>query len=469
MFPMDLLNSTGMNALMFYVAVLGLLLLAGTVLRVKVPLFKKYFIPASLIAGVIGLILGQYVLKVLPADMMSSFASLPGRLITVVFAPMLMGMTFPKPKEVAKIVGPQMIYGYVGDFIQIAIPFLVTGLVIAPIWKVNGMFASIVEIGFAGGHGTAGGMADVFTDLGWEAGGALGLTSATIGLFVGIIGGMIIINYGVRKGYTSIIKSEKQLKENTQADLVPKEKQKAGSLVTINKDVVEPLAFHLALISVAILIGWVLLYYLKGWTGLRLPLFPMAMIGGLIVQLIISKTKFADAVDVGSLRRIQGLALELLIVAAIATIKIPVIIEYALPLFIIMAASIAGLVFYFFYIGPRVFKNQWFEHAIVNFGTLAGVTAVGLMLLRTVDPEMESDAGRAFALRAPFFSPFVGGGLLTALLPTLAIKYGVLNVGLIFTGAIVAILVLAKILGFWHKPVMKAADANKMNAKNKVA
>ncbi len=469
MFPMDLLNSTGMNALLFYVAVLGLLLLAGTILRVKVPLFKKYFIPASLIAGIIGLILGQYGLKVLPADMMSSFASLPGRLITVVFAPMLMGMTFPKPKEVAKIVGPQMVYGYVGDFIQIAIPFLVTGLIIAPIWKVNGMFGSIVEIGFAGGHGTAGGMADVFTDFGWEAGGALGLTSATIGLFVGIIGGMIIINYGVRKGYTSIIKSEKQLKENNKNDLIPKEEQKAGSLVTINKDVVEPLAFHLALISVAILIGWILLYYLKDWTGLKLPLFPMAMIGGLIVQLTISKTKFADAVDVGSLRRIQGLALELLIVAAIATIKIPVIIEYALPLFIIMAASVAGLVFYFFYIGPRVFKEQWFEHAIVNFGTLAGVTAVGLMLLRTVDPEMESDAGKAFALRAPFFSPFVGGGLLTALLPTLAIKYGALNMGLIFTGAIVAILLLAKMLGFWNKPVMKYADRDETNSKNKVA
>jgi len=469
MFPMDVLNSTGMNALMFYVSVLGLLLLVGTVLRVKVPLFKKYFIPASLIAGMIGLILGQYVLKVLPADMMSGFASLPGRLITVVFAPMLMGMTFPKPKEVAKIVGPQMIYGYVGDFIQIAIPFLVTGLIIAPIWKINGMFASIVEIGFAGGHGTAGGMADVFTDLGWEAGGALGLTAATIGLFVGIIGGMIIINYGVRKGYTSFVKTEKQLKENNKNDLIPKSEQKSGSLVTINKDVVEPLAFHLALISVAILIGWVLLYYLKGLTGLKLPLFPMAMIGGLIVQVIISKTKFADAVDVGSLRRIQGLALELLIVAAIATIKIPVIIEYALPLFIIMSASVAGLVFYFFYIGPRVFKDQWFEHAIVNFGTLAGVTAVGLMLLRTVDPEMESDAGRAFALRAPFFSPFVGGGLLTALLPTLAIKYGALNIGLIFTGAIIAILILAKLLGFWHKPTMVVGDREQSSGKNKVA
>ena len=450
MFPMEKLTSGGMNSLLFYVSVLGILLLAGVVLRVKVPLFKKYFIPASLIAGLIGLALGQYGLKVLPADMMASFATLPGRLITVVFAPMLMGMTFPKPKEVAGMVGPQMVYGYLGDFILIGVPFLVTALVLAPIWDVNGMFAAIVEIGFAGGHGTAGGMADTFADFNWNAGGPLGLTTATIGLFLGIIGGMIIINYGVRKGYTSIIKSQKELTGDHKKDLIPRAEQPAAAHLTINKDVVEPMAFHLALIAIAIFLGWIILYVLKGMTGLKLPLFPMAMIGGLIVQLVISRTQFADAVDVGCLQRIQGLALELLIVAAIATIKIPVVVEYAMPLLIISVASLAALVFYFFVLGPRIFKHQWFEHAIVNFGTLAGVTAVGLMLLRTVDPEMKSDAGKAFAMRAPFFSPFVGGGLLTSMLPLLAVKYGALTMGLVFIGASVALVILAKSLGFWN-------------------
>jgi ESS family glutamate:Na+ symporter len=458
---MEKLTSLGMKSLLFYTAVLGLLLFIGILLRVKVPFFKKYFIPASLIAGLTGLGLGQYGLKFLPADMMTSFATLPGVLITVVFAPMLMGVSFPKPKEVAKIIGPQMVYGYAGDFIQIAVPFLVTALILAPIWKVDSMFGSIVEIGFAGGHGTAGGMADLFTQNGWAAGGPLSLTTATIGLFIGIIGGMIIINYGVRKGYTSIIKSQDELSSNNKQDIIPKDAQNAGSVITINKDVVEPMAFHLSLIAIAILIGWVIVNSLNSVTGLSFPLFPMAMIGGLIVQLIISKTKFADAVDAGSLQRIQGLALELLIVAAIATIKIPVIIEYAMPLLIIVLFSIATMLFYVFYMGPRVFKTQWFEHSIVNFGTLTGVTAVGLMLLRTVDPEMKSDAGRAFALRAPFYSPFVGGGLLTALLPLLAIKYGALIIGLVFLAATVAVIILAKFLGFWNKPVRNTVNTKK--------
>ena len=450
MFPMEKLTSGGMNALLFYVSVLGILLLAGVVLRIKVPLFKKYFIPASLIAGIIGLILGQYGLRVLPPDMMASFSTLPGRLITIVFAPMLMGMTFPKPKEIAGMVGPQMVYGYMGDFILIGVPFLITALVLTPIWDVNAMFASIVEIGFAGGHGTAGGMADTFSEFNWAAGGPLGLTSATIGLFLGIIGGMIIINYGVRRGYTSIIKSQAELTGDHKKDLIPRSEQATASRVTVNKDVVEPMAFHLALISIAIFIGWIILYVLKGLTGLKLPLFPMAMIGGLIVQLVISRTRFADAVDVGSLQRIQGLALELLIVAAIATIKVPVVVAYALPLLIVSIGSLGALLFYFFVLGPRIFKHQWFEHAIVNFGTLAGVTAVGLMLLRTVDPEMKSDAGKAFAMRAPFFSPFVGGGLLTSILPILAVKYGSLALGLVFMAAVIGLILLARVLGFWN-------------------
>lgn len=455
MFPIEKLTSGMMNSLLFYVSVIGLLLFIAVILRTKVKLFKKLFIPASLIAGLLGLILGQYGLKIFPADMMASFATLPGRLISVVFAPMLIGVVLPKPKQVAKMVGPQLIFGYIGDFIQIAVPFLVVALILGPLLGVNEMLASIVEIGFCGGHGTAGGMIEVFNELGWTDGGPLALTSATVGLFAGIVAGMIIINYGVRKGYTTFLKTDDTV-DNESEDIIPKNKQVKGSSITINKDIVEGFAFHMSLIGIAILIGWIILFYLKRLTGLKLPLFPMTMIGGLIVQLIISKTKYKDAVDVQTLSRIQGLALEILIVAAVATIKVPVIVQYALPLSVLMIVSVLALVFYFFYFGPRMFKNQWFENAIVNFGMLAGVTAVGLMLLRTVDPDMKSDAGKAFALRAPFFSPFVGGGLLTSILPLLANNYGTLKIGIIFMALILLLLGAAKILGFWNKPLHKA-------------
>ncbi|AMA73735.1 MULTISPECIES: sodium/glutamate symporter [Aneurinibacillus] len=450
MFPTEKIQSSSMETILFYCAVLGILLFIGVVLRVKVKFFKKFFISASLIAGTLGLLLGQYGLGVLPAEMTESWGALPGALITVVFAPMLMGVSIPNPKKMGRLIVPHLLFGYMGECIQIALPFIITGLVLIPVWNVNEMFGSIVEIGWSGGHGTAGGMVDVYNRLDWSDGGPLGLTSATVGLLVGIIVGMVIINYGVRKGYTSVIKNVQELNVNQSEDILPRAKQPSGSAVTMNKDVVESLAFHGSLISIAILIGWVLQKLLGGLVP-GLPLFPMAMVGGLVVQLVISKTKFAEAIDTGCLHRIQGLALEFLIMAAIASIKIPVVIEYAFPLSILMVVMTLVMVWYFFWAGPRLFGKDWFEHAIVNYGSLTGVTAVALMLLRTVDPEMKTEAGTGYALRAPFISPIIGGGLLTSILPVMAHNYGSLNVGVVFLILLFVLYILARRLGFWTR------------------
>ncbi|TCO68864.1 sodium/glutamate symporter family protein [Marinisporobacter balticus] len=320
------------------------------------------------------------------------------------------------------------------------------------------MIGSIVEIGWCGGHGTAGGMMDVFKQLNWEDGGALGLTSATVGLFMGIIIGMIIINYGVRKGYTSVLKAADNINSNESYDIIPKAKRKPAAMTTINKDIVESFAFHGALIAITMFIGWILQKQIASALNIGMPLFPMAMIGGLIVQMIISKTEFADAIDVGTLHQIQGLALEFLIIGAIAAIKVPVVVAYATPLLILIVSTAVITIVYFFWAGPRMFKEDWFEHAIVNFGALTGVSAVGLMLLRTVDPEMETEAGKAFALRAPFFSPFAGGRLMTSMLPILAVKYGALKTGLIFLGLMVVLLILARVFGFWGKSNLKQSS-----------
>ncbi|MFS8541165.1 MAG: hypothetical protein LOD89_03655, partial [Tissierellales bacterium] len=408
MFPTEALSSASLDSLLFSTSLLGLLIFVGVVLRLKVKILKKLFIPASLIAGVLGLILGQYGFGIIPKDISATWGALPGRLITVVFAPMLMGMEIPNVRKVWNQIAPQLYFSYIGDFIQIAIPFIISALILEPIWKVNPMFASIVEVGWAGGHGTAGGMIDVYNSLNWPDGGDLGLTSATAGLFMGIVGGMIIINYAVRKGYTSVLKTEDQIKGGQERDIIPVSERKANSVGTLNNDLIESYAFHLALVGIAILIGWIIQVLIENYIGIEMPLFPMAMIGGLIVQLIISKTEFNKAVDAKTFHRIQGMALDFLIASAVASISIPVVIKYAVPFMILMVVSAIILVAFFFWAGPRLFKTNWFENAIVNYGFLSGVAAVGLMLLRISDPNMETEAGESFALRTPLFEPLLG-------------------------------------------------------------
>lgn len=57
MLPIEKITSGTQQSLMLYVSVVGVLLFVATIIRLKVPFLKKAFIPASLIAGFMGLLL----------------------------------------------------------------------------------------------------------------------------------------------------------------------------------------------------------------------------------------------------------------------------------------------------------------------------------------------------------------------------------------------------------------------------
>ena len=192
MIPIENISSGSLNALLNYVCMIGVLLVVATVIRLKVPFLRKAFIPASLIAGLIGLALGPHALKVIPEDMMNSMSRLPTQLIVVVFACMFLGkkktgMSGTMVKDVAASV----LWTWAESFKQFAIPCLLCAFVFTPLMGVNELFGAIFEVGFAGGHGTASGMASMFTEqLGWTDGADLAMTTATIGLLSGIFGGI---------------------------------------------------------------------------------------------------------------------------------------------------------------------------------------------------------------------------------------------------------------------------------------
>ncbi|MDA0564778.1 sodium:glutamate symporter [Streptomonospora sp. S1-112] len=456
MFPTAEVSGDTANTLFFALTALGLLILAGVVLRLLLVPLRRLFIPAALIGGVLGAALGPYGAGLFPESMITTWAGLPGILITVVFAPMLIGMRIPNVRQSYHLIAPQLLFGYIGDFLMIGIPMLVCGALLMPVWDVGPMFGTLIEVGWPGGHGTAGGMAPVYADLGWADGGPLGLASATGGLIFGIVMGMVMINIGARRGH---LRHAAGTGAETAPEILPREERSGLGSVTLNRDLVDGLAFHGALIAVAVFIGWVL-QYLLGLVVPGVPLFPLAMIGGAVVQAVIGRTRLGDAVDTGSLRAIQGAALDLLVVSAVASISVPVVLANIVPLSLLMVVAAAVAVGFFYWAGPRMFRDSWFEHSIVNFGSLTAVASVGLMLLRTADPGLKTDAARAYALRAPFFSPFVGGGLVTAVLPAIAFNYGPWALG---AGAVVAALLLialARVLRIWQRPGVAAPTAD---------
>src|SRR5699024_7187877 len=177
------------------------------------------------------------------------------------------------------------------------------------------------------------------------------------------------------------------------------------------------------------------------------PLFPLAMIGGIIVQLITTKVDKANVLDRQMIMRIQGFSLDILIMSAIATISLDVIGSYIVPFLLLAIVGLAWNVFGLFFLAPRILPTYWFERAIGDFGQSTGLTATGLLLMRVVELEFDSPAYEGFGYRQRVFEPFLGGGLVTALASSLIFKFGPVPF-LLFSIVRLAIGLLAGLLYF---------------------
>ncbi|WP_232330762.1 sodium/glutamate symporter [Nocardia fusca] len=184
------------------------------------------------------------------------------------------------------------------------------------------MAGTLIEIGFEGGHGTAAGMAGTFEEFNFPEGQDLALGLATVGILSGIVCGIALINWGVRTGKTTELRTDATPSVAERAGLVEKERRRSAGTLTVNPSSIEPLTLHFGLLAVAVLIGWLMLTGLQ-WVEQKLwadslelfahvPLFPIAMIGGIIVQALIQAFDREEIVDVQMIERLQGFSLDVL-------------------------------------------------------------------------------------------------------------------------------------------------------------
>lgn len=445
------IDGEALGSLLVAVSVLGVLLLAGVLIRALVPALRRYFIPAALIGGVIGLALGPHVLGFLPETITATWSGIAGILITIVFAPMLLGETLPNVRDAAREAAPHVFYSYFSSFAAVAVPALLTFFLLTPAFGTTPLFSTIFEVSWPGGHGTAAGMEEAYSALGWDAGSSVALGSATAGLVFGIVMGMILLNIAARRGQLAASTGGRV---TTSTDVLPVAQARIESTGRLQRASLDNLAFHFSLIGVAVLIGYGLKMSVDTViTGI--PLFPLAMIGGLIVHLVLKRTPAYQLVDKATLNAIAGFALDFLVVSAVASMSLPVLLEnwQALTIMVLVMAAMSVGIFY--WIGPRIFGKDWVENAIVNFGAMTGVVSVGLVLLRAADPNFKTGAFRGFALRAPFASPFIGGGLVTALFPVAVANWGNLWVGIGCAFVCGVLLLLAILLKIWVSPAKR--------------
>ena len=136
-----------------------------------------------------------------------------------------------------------------------------------------------------------------------------------------------------------------------------------------------------------------------------------------IVNRVLCALKLQKYVDARTLSRISGVCLDFLVVAAVSSIRLDVIVDHAMSMLLISIAALASMLFYFYWLAPRVFSEDWFEQAIVHFGVNTGVTAVGFMLLRVATRTLSTLGSKAYADSGALHQPAFGGDIVTALIP----------------------------------------------------
>ena len=416
-------------------AVLSALLVCGKILRLYVPFLQRLYLPSSVIGGFVGLALLSCFRDSIPTEWVACAQKMPGFLINVIFATLFLGVETPRLGKIVRVAFPQLCFGQLLAWGQYVLGLGLAGFVLVPLFGVPPAFGNLLEIGFQGGHGTVGGMAESFRSFGWEAGIDLGLTVATAGMVVGVVVGMALVNWAHRRGYVREVRAFDARPAYERRGIHPPDARPAAGRQTVFSDSIDSLAWHVAIVGLAVGLGYLVLLGLRhaevalfpdATTRLfkGFPLFPLCMIGGVLLQSAVRRAGGSLLVDHGQMQRISGAALDFLVLSAVATIKISVVAANWMPLLaIILAGTLLSLALVVF-LAPRLFREAWFERAIAEFGQSTGVTATGLLLLRTVDPENKTVAAASFGYKQLLHEPFMGGGLWTAFALTLVYTLG---------------------------------------------
>lgn len=386
------------------VGIVAALLLVGKLIRVKVKAIQKMFIPPSLIAGFLGLLLGPEGLDWLPFS--GQLGTYAGILIALVFA--CLPFTSAKvTKEQRSGIGKMWAYSQSGMLIQWAFGGFLGILVLCQIWPLDKAFGISMPCGFCGGHGTAAAIGTAFQRFGNEEMLTLAMTAATVGILGSVVIGMLMIKWATRKGHTSFLSDFSELPHELRTGLLPEGKKESMGESSCSSISIDGLAFNLAVICLVAFGGYLIS---KGVNvlvpTLEMPVFSCAFIFGILAKFVMDKADVTKYVSKRSVSHLSGTFTDFLVAFGIASIKLSVVLDYIVPLSILLVCGLLATLLYVFWMGKRMFKgNGWFEKAVFTWGWYTGTMAMGIALLRVVDHEMKSRCLDDYALAYLFIAP----------------------------------------------------------------
>ncbi|WP_418908791.1 sodium/glutamate symporter [Glutamicibacter endophyticus] len=368
---------------------ISILLLVGAFLRAKVPFIQSIFLPSSLIAGVLGLVLGPKMLGIIPFS--SDISSYAGVLIAVVFAALPFTSKVASLKGVMKSVGTMWSVSQSVVVLQWGVGLLFALAVVSSVFStVPDGFGLMIATGFMGGHGTAAAISDSFGEN-WPEAASLGMTAATVGIIVSVVGGIILIKIESMRGNTTYLTHFKSLPNSLRTGMVGDGKREPVGASPVSSMSIDPLIYHGGVLFGIAAISYAISYWAGTMVdGLNIPTFSVAFLVGYLALFALRSTGAMKHFDARLFERTSGSATDLLVAFGIASIDPAIVVAYAGPLALLLVFGVLGMIAFYFLIAKRLFVDHKVEQSIFTWGWGTGTVAMGIALLRIVDPDMRS-------------------------------------------------------------------------------
>ena len=421
-FQSNAMPTIGLAILLF--CAVGLLLSFGRRLEPAMWL-ERLGVPIALLVGLFALFIGPYgPLHLLPQSVTDIWIRYPTPLLTLVFATLMLGRPLPRGQGLWQPVASQALLGLLLGFGQYLVGGLAVSLFLIPVLGVDPLMGCLIEVGFEGGHGAAAVMGESFRTLGFPGGLDLGLAMATVGLLASTILGTVLVVIGRMRGW---VVSQSSLPMGTTEEL-------EGSTFW---DRFRELTVNLGLVGAAVGFGVITLSALRfvaPWLGGAysqvikvFPVFPLALLGSLLIRLMLEKSGKAQLASPLLQREIGILATDLLIITATASLNLPLLQQDWVPLTVLSVAGLIWNLVGMLILSRFIIKEEWFERSLTEFGNATGVAASGLLLLRLADPSNVTSTLPVFSIKQLFLQPLLSGGLVTVIAPLAVSRLGLIG------------------------------------------
>lgn len=240
------------------------------------------------------------------------------------------------------------------------------------------------SVSMAGGHGTAGGFADVLEQMGLQGAGTIGMAAATFGLIAGSMVGGPLTEFIIRRKLTDEqMQPQDEEIDPAMAGIESDEASPAGRAKRVSSNEQEFQQYAKACYWILLVMGGgVFFSWLLAKTGITFPTYFGALILAAIVRNIMSVIPYKEngewvkaekLLDMDRIISVGNICLSMFLGIAMISLRLWELQSLALPLVVILVSQVLMMVLFVYFIAfPMLGRN--YDAAVL----CAGICGFGL-------------------------------------------------------------------------------------------